>query len=71
MEARAHTLDGELWRKLVRRAQLIAAHQRFYGLRIDAREVARRALASQPDASIVQYRALLEEAVASFLHGFR
>lgn len=57
--------------KLLRRAWVIVEHYRRHRQPVDAREVVRRTLASQPQEKIVQYRAILEEAVESFIHGFR
>jgi hypothetical protein len=57
--------------KLLRRARVIIEHYRRYNQPVDAREVVRRTLATQPPEKILQYRALLEEAVESFIHGFR
>ena len=56
---------------LLRRASNIVAHYRFFNQPIDAREVVRRTLATQPQEKILQYRALLEEAVESLIRGFR
>ena len=56
---------------LLRRARVIIEHYRRYNQPVDAREVVRRTLATQPPEKILQYRALLEEAVESFIHGFR
>ena len=64
-------LAASIVEHLLRRARVIVEHYRRHQQPIDAREVVRRTLARQPRAMILQYRALLEEAVESFLRGFR
>ena len=64
-------LAASLVEQLFRRARVIVEHYRRYQQPVEAREVVRRTLATQPPEKILQYRALLEEAVESFLRGFR
>jgi len=57
--------------ELLRRVAVIVAHYRRFRLPVDAREVARRALAAQSGEKNLACRAVLEEAVASLVCGFR
>ncbi|MCU1281728.1 MAG: hypothetical protein JWM53_5274 [bacterium] len=73
MDSDSRTLDPEAWEQLLRRAHAVVEHHRYHRQPIDAREVVGRVLATYPSraARIVQYRALLEEAVDSLIRGFR
>jgi hypothetical protein len=61
------------WSQLLRRVQIVVGHHRYRGLAVDARAVVQRVLASYParPPRLLQYRALLEEAVDSLVRGFR
>jgi len=58
---------------LLRRAHVVIRHHRHYRQPIDARAVVERvpAAAARPGEDVVQYRALLEEAVRSLIHDVR
>jgi len=55
----------------LRRAFVILRHYRRHNLPIDARQIAHRALATQPPATARRYRALVEQAIDSVVRGFR
>jgi hypothetical protein len=73
MECDRKARDGAVFEQLLRRAQIVVEHYRYRSQPVDARGVVERVLAVGVDrpADSLQYRAVLQEAVCSWIHGFR
>jgi hypothetical protein len=73
MELDRKARDAAVLERLLRRAGLVIQHYRYRGQPVDVRGVVRRVLTSCKDRpeNVMQYRADLEAAVRSLIHGFR
>lgn len=65
--------EGAVLRRLLQRAEVVVRHHRHLKQPIDTQRVVQLVLAGQAarSAEVGLYRALLEEAVGSLLHGLR